>query len=272
MGPGLGEVDRLVPWDSPGLAPLWTDGAATAGPGGHQLPAFDAGVAYTRSPHLLVRLSERIPRLRSLDPVPPPGAGHAASWYASAVASWGHAVDPVPPLRPGKDESQCALRLAAGLPSGFIAIHPGSGSPRKNWPSSRFAELLRRLAPGEPWLLIEGPADADAAAPLRRLGGAVVHRDLPPRILAALLGRAGVYVGNDSGISHLAAAVGIPTIALFGPTDPEVWSPVGPQVTAIRSQDGTMDGIPVEPVQDAVARWRSAAGDPALTRMRLIRR
>ncbi|MGD8878557.1 MAG: glycosyltransferase family 9 protein, partial [Syntrophobacterales bacterium] len=54
--------------------------------------------------------------------------------------------------------------------------------------------------------------------------------------LAALMHQADLYLGNDSGITHLAAACGIPTIALFGPTDPQIWGPRGPQVSIIRWQ------------------------------------
>jgi ADP-heptose:LPS heptosyltransferase len=67
-------------------------------------------------------------------------------------------------------------------------------------------------------------------------------------VLAAVLARAGLYVGNDSGVSHLAAAAGCPTVALFGPTDPALWSPVGPRVRAIRSRTGAMDGLAIDEV------------------------
>jgi ADP-heptose:LPS heptosyltransferase len=71
-------------------------------------------------------------------------------------------------------------------------------------------------------------------------------------VLAALLARAGAYVGNDSGVTHLAAASGAPTIALFGPTDPRVWAPLGPRVEVIRG--ATMEGIAAGEVAAAVAR------------------
>jgi ADP-heptose:LPS heptosyltransferase len=107
------------------------------------------------------------------------------------------------------------------------------------------------LASGRPWLLVEGPADEAAAAPLRALPGAVVARNRPLRELGAILARAGLYVGNDSGITHLAAAWGAPTLALFGPTDPAVWAPLGPRVTSLRSRDGRMDGLAVAEVAAA---------------------
>jgi ADP-heptose:LPS heptosyltransferase len=84
-------------------------------------------------------------------------------------------------------------------------------------------------------------------------------RDVPLRVLGALLGRAGLYVGNDSGVSHLAAAAGAPTLALFGPTDPAVWAPVGPAVETVRSLNMKMEGLDLAAVNAATARLRAAA-------------
>jgi heptosyltransferase-3 len=76
----------------------------------------------------------------------------------------------------------------------------------------------------------------------------VLARELPVRVLGAVLARAGLYVGNDSGVSHLAGAYGAPTIALFGPTDPALWSPVGPRVSVLRSPTETMAALVLEDV------------------------
>jgi ADP-heptose:LPS heptosyltransferase len=79
------------------------------------------------------------------------------------------------------------------------------------------------------------------------------------RVLAALLHHAGLYVGNDSGVTHLAAAWGAPTLALFGPTDPRLWAPVGPFVRCLRGQGGVIDALAVA---DVVAAARELAGAP----------
>jgi hypothetical protein len=103
----------------------------------------------------------------------------------------------------------------------FAAIHPFSGSPRKNWPIEKF----RRLAAGiERTMPVRWCAGADDPP----LEGAVRLDDLYE--LACWLASAQLYIGNDSGITHLAAAVGTPVLALFGPTDPVVWAPRGPNV------------------------------------------
>jgi ADP-heptose:LPS heptosyltransferase len=65
--------------------------------------------------------------------------------------------------------------------------------------------------------------------------GAVTAHNLQLRLLAAVLSKCGAYVGNDSGVTHLAAATGIPTLAIFGPTDPAVWAPLGRNVKVVSS-------------------------------------
>ena len=87
-------------------------------------------------------------------------------------------------------------------------IHPFSGSSRKNWPLERFRELSQRLAWPVQW----------SAGPQEQLDGAVRFENLYE--LACWLATARVYIGNDSGITHLAAAAGVPVVAIFGPTDP----------------------------------------------------
>jgi ADP-heptose:LPS heptosyltransferase len=182
-------------------------------------------------------------------PLPPEAGPHAGRWLAQAVAVLGADPSTVPPaMRATEDEARRASAWLDRLPPSFLAVHPGSGASRKNWPPERFASVVEAMAGGRPWLLIEGPADAEAARTLRGLGGAVHAQDLPARALGAVLAQAGLYVGNDSGVSHLAAAWGAPTLALFGPTDPRQWAPIGPTVTVVRSRDGTMAGLGVEEV------------------------
>jgi ADP-heptose:LPS heptosyltransferase len=149
--------------------------------------------------------------------------------------------------------AECVLSL---LPPAFLAVHPGSGSPRKNWPAENFAVVVAACAADARWLLVEGPADSVVTSTLRSLRGAVVASDLPPRVLGAALARSGAYVGNDSGVSHLAAAWGAPTVALFGPTDPARWSPVGEDVRVVTSPTGAMDGIPAGAVIALLATLR----------------
>ncbi|HJT89532.1 MAG TPA: glycosyltransferase family 9 protein [Bryobacteraceae bacterium] len=103
----------------------------------------------------------------------------------------------------------------------FAVIHPFSGSPKKNWPLEKFRALARQLERAMPVRWCAGREDPP-------LEGAVYIENLYE--LACWLARARLYVGNDSGITHLAAAVGTPVLALFGPTDPARWAPRGPNV------------------------------------------
>jgi len=105
----------------------------------------------------------------------------------------------------------------------FAVIHPFSGSPRKNWSLERFQEVADWLRRFMPVYWCAGPQEALAEA----------HRFDDLLDLARWLHRACLYIGNDSGITHLAAAVGTPVIALFGPTDPRVWAPRGERVRVV---------------------------------------
>jgi ADP-heptose:LPS heptosyltransferase len=123
-----------------------------------------------------------------------------------------------------------------------IAIHPGSGGRQKCWPVERFAEVIRRLSEEAVWqiLLVEGPADADRVRKILELAPEckptrLNHLSLPK--LAAVLEKCDAFLGNDSGVTHLAAAVGTKVLALFGPTDPAVWGPRGENVTILYHPD-----------------------------------
>jgi ADP-heptose:LPS heptosyltransferase len=245
--PLLREVDELFPWERPELAALLA--GDPVGALGERLARSDAVLAFTRSDALCRALAAASATpVRAHAPDPPPGR-HAAEWLRQAVRDWaGAEPPPVTTLRPSPDEAKAAEALVSGLPGGFLAVHPGSGSPAKNWPSERFETLLARLSLGRRFLLVRGEADATACAPLAQHPGAVLASELPLRVLGAALARSGLFVGNDSGVSHLAAAYGAPTLALFGPTDSRSWCPLGAHASALRSESGAMEGLEVEDV------------------------
>jgi heptosyltransferase-3 len=115
----------------------------------------------------------------------------------------------------------------------FAVIHPFSSSPKKNWPLDNFHALARRLDMPVKW----------CAGPEEPLDDAVSIENLYD--LGCWLRAARVYIGNDSGIAHLAAAVGAPVVAIFLSSDPRIWAPRGPQVVVLRNPT----------VEDA---WKSA--------------
>ena len=134
----------------------------------------------------------------------------------------------------------------------LIALHPGSGSTRKNWPVGRWVELGRALlARGVQLLIVGGEADEERVTVLReawRGAPVLVARHLALPHLAALLARSRLFIGHDSGISHLAAAVGAPCLLLFGPTDPAVWAPANPRVKVLAAPHGDLAALSVETV------------------------
>ena len=122
-------------------------------------------------------------------------------------------------------------------PNGPIVIHPGSGSESKCWPADRFDGLIAALrAAGRPVRVVLGEVELDRwrrelLDRWRRCHQAEVLTALED--LYTLLASASLYVGNDSGPTHLAAQMGVPTVALFGPTSPRRWAPRGPAVTVL---------------------------------------
>jgi ADP-heptose:LPS heptosyltransferase len=243
VGEGPEEARRIVAWDGRDAARLIAGEA--------DVPAFgrfEAALCYSRSADVARALESVSPRVVVHDPAP--ASEHAAAWLARPLSALGIPVVAPVSLVATDEERDVTHALRERLPPRFLAVHPGSGSARKNWPAERFAELAARLSNGAPWLLSLGPADEREAAALHAAPGAVITRDLPPRHLGALLASAGLYVGNDSGVSHLAAAYGAPTLALFGPTDPAAWSPIGTRVRVLRASNEDLSQLGVNEVED----------------------
>jgi hypothetical protein len=168
--------------------------------------------------------------------LPASGAGkHAVDFYLEqALSIGGSAVDPVPRIE------------APGSAEGFAVIHPFSGGASKNWPIESYRELARRIEKRLPVRWCAGPEEP--------LQGAVRIDDL--YALATWLKSGTMYIGNDSGITHLAAAVGVPTVAVFGPTDPLVWGPRGAAVRVVGVGTGrAVSEVPVEMVAAAIESW-----------------
>lgn len=123
-----------------------------------------------------------------------------------------------------------------------VLLHPGSGSAGKNWPLAGYLELARRLRNSDGGLtpvFLAGEAERPILGELARAGA--VLSELSILEAAGVLAAGWGYVGNDSGITHVAAAVGARVVALFGPTNPAVWGPRGAYVTVLRAEppDGT---------------------------------
>jgi ADP-heptose:LPS heptosyltransferase len=178
-----------------------------------------------------------------------PSAGPASAHYSA----------PLRALGPGSGAAWYPLTgdTAPAGRDGPVTIHPGSGSPRKNWPDERWRALLKEL-PG-PVAMILGEAEVERWTPWVADNRVEVLAGRPLAELVAHLGRCRLFLGHDSGISHLAAASGAPCVLLFGPTDPAIWAPPAPRVWVVRR--GTdLSALSLADVRQAVD---AALADPA---------
>ncbi len=153
-------------------------------------------------------------------PVVPPLGQHQAAWLAGRPVPADSA--PLIPVAPAPDTPQ-------------VLLFPGSGGLRKCWPADRFAALGRALeGRGRSVGVVLGPDELDRGPGPQAFDGLRLYRAPDLLETAALCAGAELVVGNDAGTTHLAAATGARTLALFGPTDPVRWRPLGPEVQVIR--------------------------------------
>jgi ADP-heptose:LPS heptosyltransferase len=170
---------------------------------------------------------------------------HAVAHSLAPLQAVGVTTDDLfPVLQPAPaqlDQADAILR-DLNLASGFWALHPGAGKRQNIWPAAGFADVARRARQaGHQVLILHGPADREPLAEVVRLLGADLGPQLrvappcPVGVGAALLQRADRFVCNDTGVMHMAGALRVPTVALFGPTDPKFWQPPAPEVVVVRS-------------------------------------
>ncbi len=235
---------QVVRFDSPALTPLFA--ATPAGDASGVFAQADAVLLYTANPEgsFARNVTQNCPGPVITWPVVPAGDIHAAVHFARALEGdpVGTAQLPAPELKvPDSFRSWARDWLEPRLGPAVrpMTIHPGSGGPAKCWPAESWAALVGLLTAAV--LLLEGPADTGACDRVRALFPAsrsttrAAGLTLPQA--AALLAESVLYIGNDSGISHIAAALGLPTVAVFGPTDPSIWAPQGRRVAVVRSPD-----------------------------------
>lgn len=219
-----------------------------------RLSSTHLAVVFTPRPHLtlLNRLKQAgTAQVCWVPAFPDNGREQVASCQASHLGSRGLPYQPEPlhlvlqQEAPGPEESFDARPL--------LCVAPGSGHPRKNWPLSHYFEATRALAWEHRlqvvWLI--GPAEAAWLPYVQGLAAAQgqgVLAEAPLTQVAQVLARAALYIGGDSGITHLAAAAGARRIiALFGPTDPQVWAPFRDRVTVVQ---GPGDCAPCAPARE----------------------
>ena len=211
----------------------------------HWIRSFDFVLSYLHDPDGVV--ADNLKR-----------AGARTVLYGSPLVEQDHAIDHL--LKPLESLAIYARGAIPRLmlddatgnrasPSPYVVLHPGSGSPKKNAPLELFLELAQRMEQERGWtpMFLTGEADDAVAAQLERKAPHIQHqRGLPLLEAARLLSQASQYAGNDSGITHLAAALGVPTLALFGPSDPALWGPRGNHVRILRAPGGDWSQLVID--------------------------
>ena len=195
-------VEHALSADDPGLLPLFGEPA-------QPWPEADMHIIFARQPVGLDGIQR--------DPLEAVQRGlHVADWLVEAI-------------QPSFTERMPRLAIRP-LTSASIVMHLGAGSPAKHWPMERFVELAAKL--DGPLAVVQGPADPEPAID----ADYELWRDLPLAGLARRLAGCRLFVGNDSGISHLAAAVGAPAVAIYIATDPRIWGIRGAHARQVTGQ------------------------------------
>jgi heptosyltransferase-3 len=205
-------------------------------------------------------------------------SGHAAEQLARPVEELGIRVaDLTEKIFPTAEDRQFAWEFRRNLSRPIVAIHPGSGSKKKNWSLQNWIELFSHTGhfsnakdgPGRiakhSLIVVSGEADKEQIAQLQHAwkdGDVRFAKDLPLPQLAAVLEHT-VFVGHYSGISHLAAAAGANCILLFGPTDPNVWAPRNENVQIILASRGSLENLQIAPVHAALTTALPSMFQPA---------
>jgi len=204
--------------------------------------SFDVVLSYLYDPDGIFAENLRAAGAKRLvtGPHKPAGGAHAIDQLSSPLGELGVKME----------EKSARLRLPAEAAREFtMALHPGSGSRAKNWASANWHELAKKFLAAHPdtrLAVIGGEADRsalEALDDLRRSDRVQFWENLPLAGLARRLGTARGYIGHDTGVSHLAAALGVPSLLLFGPTDPAVWGPPHAHVAVVRAPDNDLSQL-----------------------------
>jgi ADP-heptose:LPS heptosyltransferase len=238
--------------------PLWSELFSTRGPSSPRLKGLLArtrrAVCWLRDPEGVVAGNLRAAGVGEVTIAPgrPPADRplHIVTYLEETLG-----------LPPGIWPIELRYQLPAGpLPAPMqqpiVAIHPGSSSPTKCWPAPHFAAVIEQLwRRGYSILLLAGPADEQylrallaALPPQPEWGRLKVLKNVPLLEIAQTVQQCHAYLGNDSGPAHLAALLGVPTLALFGPSDLRTWHPVGLRVQVVQEQP--LDRLTVKRVMD----------------------
>ena len=254
----LAPADRVLSHDSARLSPLYSKAGPIPPDTRSLFRDKDVVLAYAVDPDGVLerRLSSVVQgELILYDPRPDPGSRrHVTEHLLEPLQQRGV---PVVDARPR------VLLPAAGRASAdrtwrqhdlgplVAALHPGSGGRHKCWPLACYLALIEELGRRDvQTLLLGGPAEEGLFRELgpRPLPGCTILHPAGLVDLAGILERCELFIGNDSGPGHLAAALGTATVSLFGPTDPQVWRPRAPWSRCLQAPGGDWTALGVDSV------------------------
>ncbi|MEY2488770.1 MAG: heptosyltransferase [Verrucomicrobiota bacterium] len=251
-------ADAVCSIESRKLAPFFAKNATLPAEVTKYFGSFDLIVSYLFDPDLIFQDNLHRCGTKAFISGPPKLSGHehAAHQVARPLEQIGlHLKNPAARIYPTDEDREFARNVLGNSRKPFIALHPGSGSETKNWPVEKWEQLGEHLFSTDcAVFVIGGEADEERLALLATAWkGKPVRfvKNLPLPRLAALL-EDSIFIGHDSGVSHIAAAVGARCILLFGPTDPAVWAPASENVLVLRTAGGDLRLLDVETVAAAL--------------------
>jgi heptosyltransferase-3 len=234
---GSGLADQMSSNEKGLYADFFSD-AGISGRAADFIGNFEAAFVFMRRRHVtfMKNIGRYVPSCVHIATVPPEGVREHVSFFQGKQLK-GRGVDLSMPPRLALPRR--LPEIGAGAPT--ISVHPGSGGKEKRWGLRGFLDLIEILAEGGRYRfsILLGPAEAELKDECRRF---VSEKNIPAEIvfgkpltfIVSVLAASSLYVGNDSGITHLASALGRPSVAIFGPTDPSVWGPLGSNVRIIK--------------------------------------
>lgn len=248
---GVGLADSCRSFDSAMVTSLFLDEP-------HALPQYDVALAFLPDADgtLQARMLQRAGWAVVFDPRPVDGSTHIVDHLLASLRPLGVVPTRCDPRLARHADWATEARSVLGDIGPYVVMHPGSGGRGKLWPPERWAETAAHLHHARV-VITAGPADDDTLGQVLCAEWAVrpvVVLEQPVTTLAGVIGGAVAYVGCDSGVTHLAAALGVPTVAIFGPTNPEIWGPRGAHMEILRGRNGTTASVAAAEVVAACQR------------------
>ncbi len=255
-----GLADRIRSIEDARLAHFFVPGGSLDREWAAYFASFDVVVSYLYDPDGIFAANLRAAGVSTLITCPfrpreDEGAPPAAVQFAEPLAAIGLFIDDASlDLDFGPVD-----QLLPPVEGPLVAVHPGSGSARKNWGYESWTALMAELHQSEGpirWLVASGEAEretiADFVAGLEEKKLPFQHLPcLPLPQLGSILRQVDAYLGHDSGLGHLAGSVQAPSLLLFGPTNPTIWAPVSPRTRVLRAKSGRVSDLSISEVATA---------------------